>query len=102
VLSARPLERLETEVSQPGPNDQAPIKTWDTKAQVKFSGWQFSLSTITGPREVNAIHDSTGRGKLEDSHLELSGLCPMHFFPRLTNLFPNTVTNSIREYNSFQ
>ena len=47
MLSARPQEWLENEVGQPGLYDQVQQQTLDTKVQVRFSGWQYSMSFVT-------------------------------------------------------
>lgn len=60
----------------------SPTKTWDTKAQVGFLGWQSSsYSQTLLPGGVNAVRCSTKRGQLEALHWSSPELCLICLFP---------------------
>ena len=90
--------------------DQPPIKTLDTKAQIRYSSWQHVilvgnnmcclLHTISG--RINcSLCSSTGREQPEAYAYSLQTLPYAHFSFAGFNLYPFTVINHNHEYNSF-
>lgn len=83
--------------------DQTPVKTLNIKAWVNFPGWQCVSSHIIAGK-ISTVCDSSGRGQLETSCLELSWTL-FHMFLLWVdfNLYPFTIMNCNCEYtyNSF-
>lgn len=108
IVSARPLEGLETEVnymgSQPYLNDGVPIKMVDIKVQLSFSAWEYSVCITThliGSSEQT--YESTGGRQLAVSCLEFFWTPPIFLFPWLTLISTFlALVNHNCEYNRFQ
>ena len=98
-----PPEKLETEVCHMEPRYGAPVKTLETKTQVSFPGWQYSIHIVTHHcQKSGSVHDSTERRQVEAPCFELSWTPPAGSLPLADfNLYSFTVFLSIIVFNEF-
>lgn len=105
IVSSLFSKGLKTEIHHVGGQlcicDRAPIKTLDTKVQVSFPGWQYSVHvSYINTRKVSLDSLRRRQWKL---HIWNFSWTPPHVLPLADfNVYPLAVMNSNHEYNSFQ